>query len=188
MLVGQLTSGRFARENAAWLAYFGPKHEAGKLTQQITKGTLRATESWTDGRPPEDDMCVELDYELAVALACATEGPARSTVLKVTHVAPSHGFVAWQALLDGHAPKSSNDPAVALQPTTCDTQPMQGRKGEAHGMVIESGGARVPVQGDRAQKTFLVREVMPKDIMREVLTGPRNSMKSWRSWRSTSTK
>ena len=29
---------------------------------------------------------------------------------------PSHGFVAWQALVDGCAPKSSNDPAIALQP------------------------------------------------------------------------
>ena len=30
---------------------------------------------------------------------------------------PSHGFVAWQALVDGCAPKSLNDPAMALQPT-----------------------------------------------------------------------
>ena len=29
---------------------------------------------------------------------------------------PSHGFVAWQVLVDGHAPESSNDPAIALQP------------------------------------------------------------------------
>ena len=29
---------------------------------------------------------------------------------------PSHGFVTWQALVDGCACKSSNDPAVALQP------------------------------------------------------------------------
>ena len=29
----------------------------------------------------------------------------------------SHGFVAWQSLVDGHAPKSSNDKAAALQPT-----------------------------------------------------------------------
>ena len=40
----------------------------------------------------------------------------RSTVLKVTQVEPSHGFVAWQALVDDCAPKSSNDPAIALQP------------------------------------------------------------------------
>ena len=44
-----------------------------------------------------------------------TEGAARATVLKVTETEPSHGFVAWQALVDGHAAKSSNDPATALQ-------------------------------------------------------------------------
>ena len=59
---------------------------------------------------------VELDYELAGALATVTEGTARSTVLKVARKEPSHGFVAWQALVDGYAPKSSNDPATALQP------------------------------------------------------------------------
>ena len=63
---------------------FDPKHEAGKMIQQITKGTLRTTEAWTDGRHAEDDKHVELDYELAVALANATEGAARATVLKVT--------------------------------------------------------------------------------------------------------
>ena len=49
--------GGFAREVAAWLGYVDPKHEAGKLT----KGTLRATEAWTDGRCAEDDKHVELD-------------------------------------------------------------------------------------------------------------------------------
>ena len=53
---------------------------------------------------------------MAVALTSVTEGAARSTVLKVTQVEPSHGFVARQALVDGYAPKSSNDPAKALQP------------------------------------------------------------------------
>ena len=28
----------FAREVAAWLGYVDPKHEAGKMTQRITKG------------------------------------------------------------------------------------------------------------------------------------------------------
>ena len=63
--------------------------------------TLRPTEAWTDVRHAEDDKYVELDYELAVALANATEGAARSTVLKVTEVEPSHGFVARLALVDG---------------------------------------------------------------------------------------
>ena len=45
---------------------------------------VRATEARTDGRHAEDDKYVELDCELAVALANATEGAASSTVLKVT--------------------------------------------------------------------------------------------------------
>ena len=69
------------REVAAWLG--DPKHQAVKVIQRITKGTLRATEAWTDGRYAEDDKHVELDHEL-VALANVTEGPARATVLKVT--------------------------------------------------------------------------------------------------------
>ena len=85
------------------------------LIHQITKGTLRATEAWTEGHA-EDGKHIELDYELAVALANATEGAARATVLMITQTEPSHGFVAWQALVDGYAPKSSNDPAIALQP------------------------------------------------------------------------
>ena len=51
-----------------------------------------------------------------MALANATDGAARATVLRITQTEPSHGFVAWQALVDGYAPKSSNDPAVALKP------------------------------------------------------------------------
>ena len=59
------------------MGYVDPKHEAGKLIQRITKGTVRATETWTDGRHAEDDKHVELDYELAVALVNVTEGAAR---------------------------------------------------------------------------------------------------------------
>ena len=69
-------------------------HEAGKLLQRITKGTLGATEAWTDGRHAEDDKHVEVDYELAVALANATEGAARATVLRISQTEPSRGFVA----------------------------------------------------------------------------------------------
>ena len=96
----------FARDIAVWLGYVDPKHEAGKLIQQITKGALRATEVWTDGRHAEDCKSVELDYELAVAFANATEGAARSTVVMVTQVEPSYGFVTRHALVDGYAPKS----------------------------------------------------------------------------------
>ena len=74
---------------------YRPAHEAGKLIQRITKGTLRATEAWTDGRHAEDDKHVELDYELAMALSKATEGAARAMVLRITQTEPSHGFVAW---------------------------------------------------------------------------------------------
>ena len=44
------------------------------IVPQMTKGTLWATEAWTGGRHDADDMYVELDYELAVALANVTEG------------------------------------------------------------------------------------------------------------------
>ena len=119
-----------------------PKHEVGKLIQRITKGTLRATEAWTDGRHAEDDKHVELDCELAVALANATEGAARATVLRITQREPSQGLVAWQALVDGYAPKSSNDPAIALQPTLRRPRGAKrctGLERKAHSMVIESG-------------------------------------------------
>ena len=81
----------------------------GGLIQRITKGTLRATEAWTDGRHAEDDKHVELDCEQAVALANATERRSKSR-------GPEDGFVALQALVDGYAPKSSSDPAIELQP------------------------------------------------------------------------
>ena len=143
--------GGFAREIVAWPGYVDPKHEAGKLILQITKGTLRATEAWTDGRHAADDKDVELDCELADALANATEGAARSTVLKVTRVEPSHGFVAWQALVDGFAPKSSSDPACGAATHTCDTKKMQGRtgiEGEAHSMVILHGRVRASTRSE----------------------------------------
>ena len=120
-LVGQHVLLQFTREIAAWLGYVDPKHEAGKWIQPITKGTLRATEAWTEGRSAVDDKHVELDHELAVALASVMEGAAASTVKKVTQVQPSHGFVAWLAAIDGCAPKSSNDPAFALTAHTRDT-------------------------------------------------------------------
>ena len=108
--------GGFAREVAAWLGYVDLKHGAGKLIQRITKGTHRATEAWTDGRQAEDDKYVELQYELAVALANATEG---AWSLKVAEY--EHQF-----------------------------------------KVI-----------DEAQKIFAVRKMMPKNIKRKFLTGPR---------------
>ena len=78
-----------------------------------------------------------------MALATVTEGAARSTVLKVTQVEPSHGFVAWQAPVGGDAAKSSNDSAATH---------VQGREGierKAHSMVIEDGLGRASIQSDR---------------------------------------
>ena len=94
---GSTPVGGFAREVARLEC--DPKHEAGNLIQRITKGTLRATEALSNGRHAEDDKHVELDLELAEALANVTEGAARSTVLKVTQVEASHGLAAWQAMV-----------------------------------------------------------------------------------------
>ena len=169
--------GRLAREVAAWLGYVDPKHEAEKLVQRITSGTLRATEAWTDGRYAEADKHVELDYELAVALAIATEGAARATVWKVTQTEPSHGFVARQALVDGYASKSSNDSAIALQPILAtpkrckDAEELKERL-TAWSLKVAEYEHQFKVT-DEAQKMFAVREMMPNDIKREFLTGPR---------------
>ena len=166
---GSTPLGGFAREVAAWLGYDDPKHEAGKLTQRITKGALRATEAWSDGRHAADDKYVELDYEVAVALATATEGAARSAVLKVAQVEPSHGLVACQALVDGKAPKSSNDPAIALQPILATPERCKVTAWSLKVAKYEHQCKAI----DEAQKTLMVLEMMPKDIKREFLTGPR---------------
>ena len=159
------------------MGYVDPKHETGKLIQRITKGTLRATEAWTDGRHAQGDKHVELDYELAEALANATKSAAKSTVLKVTQVEPSHGFVAWQALVDGCAPKSSNDLAPALQPILAtpkgckDEKELKERLTAWTLKVAEYEHQFKAI--DEAQKIFVVREMMPKVIKREFLTGRR---------------
>ena len=133
---------------------------------------------WTYGRHAEDGKHVELDYELAVALANATEGAARATVLRITQTEPSHGFVAWQALVDGYAPKSSNDPAIALPPTLAtpkrckDAKELKERFTAWSLKVAEYEHQFKTI--DEAQKIFVVREMMPKDIKRKFLTGPRN--------------
>ena len=58
---GSTPVGGFAREVVAWLWYIDPDHVAGKLIQRITKGTLSATEAWTDGRHAENDKRVKLN-------------------------------------------------------------------------------------------------------------------------------
>ena len=174
---GSTPIGGFARKVAVWLGYVDPKHKAGKLMQRITKGTLRATEAWTDGRHAENDKCVELDCELAVAMANATEGAARATVLRITQTEPSRGLVAWQALVDGCAPKSSNDLATALQPILVTPKRCKDAKELKERLTVWSlKVAEYEHQFktiDEAQKIFVVREMMPNDIKREFLTGPR---------------
>ena len=104
-------------------------------------------------------------------------GAARSTVLKVTQVEPRHGFVAWQALVESYAPKSSDEPAIALQPTLatpyrCKDAKELKEKITAWSLKVAEHEHQFKVI-DETQKTFVVREMMPKDIKREFLTGPR---------------
>ena len=86
--------------------------------------------------------------------------------------------MAWQALVDGHAPKSSNDPAIALQPTLAtperskDAKELKERLTALSLRVAEYEHQFKTI--DEAQKTIVGREMMPKDIEREFLTGPRN--------------
>ena len=111
-----------------------------------------------------------------MALANATEGAARAAVLRITQTEPSHGFVAWQALIDGFAPKSSNDKAIALQPILatperCKDAKELKEKRTAWSLKVAEHEHQFKAT-DEAQKIF-VREMMPKDIKREFLTGPR---------------
>ena len=114
---------------------------------------------------------------MAVAPADVTEGAAGATVLKVTQTELSHGFVAWQALVDGYAPKSSNDPATALQPSLAtpkrckDAKELKERL-TAWSLKVAEYEHQFKVI-DEAQQIFVVREIMPKDIKREFLTVPR---------------
>ena len=89
---------------------------------------------------------------------------------------PSHGFVAWQALVDGHAPNSSNDPTIAPRailapPKRCeDARESMKEKLTAWSSKMAEYEHQFKVI-DEAQKTFMVRRMMPKDIKLEFLTG-----------------
>ena len=140
-----------------------------KARRWVTKGTLRATGRWTSGRHAADDKNVELDYELAVALATVTEGHSK---------VPSHWFVAWHAVVDGYVPKSSNDPAtqrcspILATPRWCwDAKELKDML-MAWALKVTEYDQQFKVI-DEAQKTFVVRATIPKDIKREFLTGPR---------------
>ena len=60
-------------------------------------------------------------------------------MVKVTQAEPSHGFVAQHALVEGYALRSSNDPAIALQPMLATPNGRQGAEREAHSMVTDGG-------------------------------------------------
>ena len=97
-------------------------------------------------------------------------------MLKVTQVEPGHGLVG-QALVDGPAPKSSNDPVTALQPILatpkrCRDEMELKERLTAWSLSVAEYEHRFKAI-DEAQKMFVVRETMPKDIQRELLTGPR---------------
>ena len=114
------------------MGYVDPKLEAGILIQRITKETLGATEAWTDGRYSTRNT-------LNWTTGCGTgqcDGMCSKVHSRDTQVEPSHGFVAWQALVDGNAPKSSNDPAKTLQPMLATPKARMRRrrkKGSQHG-------------------------------------------------------
>ena len=75
------------------------------------QGPVRVAVVWTDNRRSKDEKFVEIEYEVAVALANLTDGAARSTVLKVTRKEPSNVVAD-----DGYLPKSLNDSAMTLPP------------------------------------------------------------------------
>ena len=83
---------------------------------------------------------------------------------------PSHGFVAWQALVDGYPPKSSNDSAVALQPILATSRRCKDAEELKERLTAWSLKVAEYVHQCRAteeaQKTLVVREMMPKDIKR----------------------
>ena len=82
-----------------------------------------------------------------------------------------------QALVDDYAPKSSNDSTLALQPTRAppkrciDARELK-EKLTAWSLKVAEYEHQFKVIDD-AQNTFVVREMMPKDIKREFLTGPK---------------
>ena len=85
--------------------------------------------------------------------------------------------MAWQALVDCYAPKSSNDPAIALQPILATPERCKDAKELKENLTAWSlKVAEYEHQFkaiDEAQKIFVASEMMPKDIKRELLTGPR---------------
>ena len=98
-------TGQEAR-HSAWLGYIDPKRRTGDLSHEVTKGTATVTEVWTGNRHSIDEPFAEIGCKHAVSLANVTEGPAMSTVLKVTQMERS--------LEDGYGLESCNEHAIAL--------------------------------------------------------------------------
>ena len=79
--------------------------------------------------------------------------------------------MAWQALVDGYAHKSSLQPILATPKRCKDAKELKERL-TAWSLKVAEYEHQFKVI-DEAQKIFVVREMMPKDIKREFLTGPR---------------
>ena len=85
--------------------------------------------------------------------------------------------MAWQELFDGYAPKSSNDPAMALQPILATPKKCKNAKElkdrlTAWSLKVAEYEHQFKVI-DETQKILVVRDMIPKDNKREFMTGPR---------------
>ena len=78
--------------------------------------------------------------------------------------------MAWQALVDGYAPMSSND--ILATPNRCKYTKELKEKLTTWSLQVTEYEHQFKVI-DEAQKTFVVREMIPKEIKQEFLTGPR---------------
>ena len=79
--------------------------------------------------------------------------------------------MAWLALVVGFAPFSSNDPAIALQPTLATPKRCKDSKEQKERLSArsqkEAENEHQFIVIDEAQKIFVGREMIPKDIKRE---------------------
>ena len=126
-----------------------------------------------------------------MALANATEGAVRCTVSKVTRVEPSHGYAARQAMFFfffGYAPiiewPSDGASNILATPQSCQDAKELKEKLTAWSLKVAKYEHLFKVM-DEAQKTFVVTEMMPKDIKREFLRVRGRGW--WRLWWSSET-
>ena len=88
-----------------------------------------------------------------------TEGAARSAVLKVTPAEPKRWLMPV---------RPSNRPSYCAAALTCDTRRCKDAKEFKKELTARYGHQFRAI--DEAQKTFVMREMMPKDIQRDFLT------------------